>query len=721
MAMVDPVAAPPAEIGGSARAQDRFARTVGDFARLLRGEFRRHDPKDGDRPPLARAARLAGAHLGLKLAELVPADDEAAESFLDRFAAASGARIRRVTLSDLSELEGEGPIIGFAGPDRDPMVLLPRRIAGLAVLDPVTMRPAAARTRRTLDRVGYALHPVLPATKLSYRMLLGFGLAPSVPNLLCILACGVGESLCAMALPAGFAYVAAAIIPTDDSRLLWQVSAALLAALLLQTLLHVAAAFGRTQVEGRAGLALHAAMVDRVLRLPSSVLRTASTAILATQTETVDKFRRALIGYALTAVQALTAGCAAAALMCFYAPRAGLVGIGSVVVLLLVAALIGRLQFKAIYEGERMDVVVLTFVYDLIRPVPILQAQRIERPAFVQWAQNFLAFQSRIMRSTRIGNILTAAEAGWEGLTLCVCFAAVASQGFGAGLGAGGAVTTGAAVAFVVSLGKLNAAGLQAAHAISGVAKLMPMAKLARSLIEHVIMPQAAGAAVPKLDGRVTLRQVSFAYDTRPILSGVDLDIAPGEFVGLCGPSGGGKSTLLRLVLGLDQPGGGAVMVDGIDIRGLNPAALAQQIGVVLQNGQIWAGSIAENIRGATSLSLEKVERLAEDAGLGPELAGMPMGLQTIVGDGGIGLSHGQIQRILIARALGPAPAILVLDEPAGMLHGAARQRLLDTLASLPVTRLVVSHDPSLLQGASRIFRLAGGALTPLGAHGEPA
>jgi ABC-type bacteriocin/lantibiotic exporter with double-glycine peptidase domain len=699
----------------SAQAQERLQRTVGDFGRLLQGGFRRHDPHDADRTPISRAARLVASHLGLKPNEIEPADDESDDAFLERFAASSGARVRLVGLDDLAALEGEGPIVA-RGPADQPVVLLPGRLSGLVLLDPITGQRSRLRPGRDGHVVGpggVAFHPVLPAGKLGYRAIVGFGLGACIPAMLAVIGCGIAESLLGLMLPLSFAFVANAVIPTGNLPLLLQVCGAVAGALLLETAVHLVGQVQRLGLEGRAGLALHAAMLDRVLRLPAAVLRQSSTAILATQAETVDKFRRPLLNHAATIVLAAIHGVAAAGLMCVYAPSAGLVAIGSVLLLLAVTAIFGRLQFKAIYEGERMDVVVLTFVYDLIRMVPLLQAQRAERQAFVQWAQNFLAFQSRIMRSTAMANVLAGIEGGWEVFTLAACFIAVSWAGLGGGL------TTGAAVAFVVSLGKLNAAGLESAHALLGTAKLLPMAKLARSLIEQQLPGQVGGAAVPVLQGAVRLDAVSFGYDTRPVLRGAELDIAAGEFVGICGPSGSGKSTILRLVLGLDQPSAGAVLIDGFDVRALDQAGLSAQMGVVLQNGQLWAGTIFENMRGDTGLTLDAAWALARQVGLAAELEAMPMGLQTIVGEGGLGLSRGQVQRILIVRALAGDPRILVMDEPAATLQGEALQPVLDLLAALPITRILVSHDPVLLAAATRVVELRDGRLSTIRAGGE--
>jgi ABC-type bacteriocin/lantibiotic exporter with double-glycine peptidase domain len=142
-------------------------------------------------------------------------------------------------------------------------------------------------------------------------------------------------------------------------------------------------------------------------------------------------------------------------------------------------------------------------------------------------------------------------------------------------------------------------------------------------------------------------------------------------------------------------------------------------MGVVLQNGQLWAGTIFENMRGDTGLTLDAAWALARQVGLAAELEAMPMGLQTIVGEGGLGLSRGQVQRILIVRALAGDPRILVMDEPAATLQGVALQPVLDLLAALPITRILVSHDPVLLAAATRVVELRDGRLSTIRAGGE--
>jgi ABC-type bacteriocin/lantibiotic exporter with double-glycine peptidase domain len=353
--------------------------------------------------------------------------------------------------------------------------------------------------------------------------------------------------------------------------------------------------------------------------------------------------------------------------------------------------------------------VVLAFVYDLVRLIPMLRAGRMEKRAFTQWSQNFLAFQSRLMHSARISNRLAVVEPAWDAAALALCFAVLAYSG------ATGAISAGAAIVFVLALSRLIHAGRELAHVLMGAGKQLPMAKLARPLLEHPVEPLPPGPLGPTLAGGIEIQNVSFFYGARRALADVNLTIAPGEFIGLVGRSGSGKSTLLNVLLGLDKPHSGQVLLDGHDIGGLDRRQVARQIGVLMQGSRLFPGSIYENIRGVSAISLDEAWEFAAQAGVADELRALPMGLNTIVGESGSGLSVGQVHRILIARALAGKPAILVLDEALGSLDGRSQKRVLETLAGLNLTRILVTHRPSALVATDRVIVLDQGSVADVG------
>jgi ABC-type bacteriocin/lantibiotic exporter with double-glycine peptidase domain len=195
--------------------------------------------------------------------------------------------------------------------------------------------------------------------------------------------------------------------------------------------------------------------------------------------------------------------------------------------------------------------------------------------------------------------------------------------------------------------------------------------------------------------------------------------VKPGEHLAIVGGSGSGKSTILRLLLGFEKPMTGSLAYDGQELAGLDPARVRAQIGVVLQSSQLFAGSIFENIRGATNASLEQCALAAERAGLASDLQIMPMGLHTPITEGAGTLSGGQRQRILIARALAAEPAILFFDEATSALDNATQAIVARTLDAMQATRITIAHRLSTVRNADRICVLERGRFVETGSFAE--
>jgi ABC-type bacteriocin/lantibiotic exporter with double-glycine peptidase domain len=189
--------------------------------------------------------------------------------------------------------------------------------------------------------------------------------------------------------------------------------------------------------------------------------------------------------------------------------------------------------------------------------------------------------------------------------------------------------------------------------------------------------------------------------------------------VALVGPSGSGKSTLVRLLLGLGHPDQGAIYYDGRDLRGLNLRAVRRQLGAVLQNGRLMPGSLYENIRSVSGASLEECWEAAKQAGLADDIRAMPMGMHTVMTDGATTLSGGQVQRLLIARALVGKPAILLFDEATSALDNETQSIVMNTLNQLSVTRIVIAHRLSTIRNADRIYVLKNGLVVEDGTFTE--
>jgi len=224
---------------------------------------------------------------------------------------------------------------------------------------------------------------------------------------------------------------------------------------------------------------------------------------------------------------------------------------------------------------------------------------------------------------------------------------------------------------------------------------------------------EAPTAGAP-LGGRIELRGISFRYSpTDPlVLHNINLIVEPGDHIAITGPSGGGKSTLVKILLGLVEPDEGDVLIDGVPLARFGHKNFHEQVGAVLQDDSLFAGSLADNIALFDDApDMERIVGAAVTAALHDDIAAMPMGYETLVGDMGSTLSGGQKQRLLLARALYRQPRLLVMDEGTSHLDPAREQAVNAAVAQLGTTRIIIAHRMETILSAERIFAVQGGQL----------
>ena len=225
-----------------------------------------------------------------------------------------------------------------------------------------------------------------------------------------------------------------------------------------------------------------------------------------------------------------------------------------------------------------------------------------------------------------------------------------------------------------------------------------------------------------RLSGGIELNNVSFRYsENMPlVLDDLSLKIRPGQYVAIVGKTGCGKSTLMRLLLGFEHPKKGAIYYDGRDLEKIELRSLRRRIGVVIQNGKLFQGDIYSNIViSAPWLTRQDAWDAAELAGIADDIRSMPMGMDTIITEGAGGISGGQRQRLMIARAIAPKPKILMFDEATSALDNITQKKISESLDSLKCTRIVIAHRLSTIKQCDRIIVLDKGKIIEDGKYEE--
>jgi len=275
-----------------------------------------------------------------------------------------------------------------------------------------------------------------------------------------------------------------------------------------------------------------------------------------------------------------------------------------------------------------------------------------------------------------------------------------------------GAFSVGMLFAFVAYKEQFSA---RVAGLIDKLIELRMLSLQGERLADIVLTPpeeESPGAHVDGIDSSLEVRGLSFRYsDTEPfILLNCSFVVAPGESLAIVGPSGGGKTTLLKLMLGLLLPTDGKILAGGVDIQKLGVDRYRKLVGTVMQDDQLFAGSIADNISFFDpSPDHGAIEHFARLAAVHDDIAAMPMGYNTLIGDMGAALSGGQRQRILLARALYKEPRILFLDEATSALDVQKERAVNEAIRSLNLTRIVIAHRPETIASANRVIVLQGG------------
>ena len=245
---------------------------------------------------------------------------------------------------------------------------------------------------------------------------------------------------------------------------------------------------------------------------------------------------------------------------------------------------------------------------------------------------------------------------------------------------------------------------------------------MAKPIFETAPEIQEKKEVIQHLEGMIELNNVTFRYtDSTPyVLNNLSLKIRKGEYVAIVGRTGCGKSTLMRLMLGFEKPVMGGIYYDGRDIQSLDMKSLRRNIGVVLQSGKLFQGDIYSNISiSAPNLSLDDAWKVAEMTGMKEDIERMPMGMHTLISEGSGGISGGQKQRLMIARAIAPKPSILMFDEATSALDNITQKVVSDSLDTLRCTRIVIAHRLSTIRNCDRILVLDGGRIIESGNYEE--
>lgn len=351
-------------------------------------------------------------------------------------------------------------------------------------------------------------------------------------------------------------------------------------------------------------------------------------------------------------------------------------------------------------------------VYALINGIAKIKNAGAEKRAFARWSRQYVKAARYLYQPPaflKLSGVITTAISLLG--TIIMYYEAIRSG-----------VSMADYMAFNSAYGMVSGAFLSLAGIAATVAQIKPVLKMVQPILETEPEVDEGRPVVTRLRGSIELNNVSFRYnDTMPnVIDNLSLKIRPGQYVAIVGQTGCGKSTLMRILLGFEKPQKGAVYYDGKDIATMDLKSLRQHIGVVMQNGGLFQGDVYSNITiSASQLTLEQAWEAAEMAGMAEDIRQMPMGMNTLISEGQGGISGGQRQRLMIARAIAPKPRILMFDEATSALDNITQKKVSESLNKLKCTRIVIAHRLSTICHCDRIIVLDKGKIVEDGTYEE--
>lgn len=671
--------------------------------------------------PLLLACQSIGKTLGVNFH--APPDSKLRVKQKDpvmAIAKVSSVRVRQVLLKDNWWTRDLGPMVAFREADNSPVALLPETPQRYKLYNPmlgesVTVNPTIAGS---LSGIAYSFYQPFPQKKIGLIDLLLFGFRPAKRDLLTVFFMGLGGGLLNLLVPITTGILFDSAIPGSQRGQILVLSLFLLVGAIASGLLNLTRGFAVLRLQGKMDATIQAAVWDRLLRLPVPFFRGFTSGDLALRSMAIDEIRVALTGSVISSMLSGLFSMFSFGLLFYYSWQMAILATLLTGVTVAISTGVGYLELHYQRKVSNVQGRIAGMVLEFVNGIAKFRVTGSEGRAFGVWAKAFAQQKQISLRARRVALASTV----FNSMVPILCWAAMF---FAAArilsVGSSSALTTGDFLAFFIAFNQFLTTALQLSTNTLSVLKVVPLYERAKPILESAPEVDAAKTPPGELIGEIEISNVVFRYNEESplVLRGLTMSIAAGEFVAVIGQSGCGKSTLLRLLLGFEKQESGSIYFDDQDLSGLDVQAVRQQIGVILQSGRLAAGTVLSNIIGSAALTAEDAWEAARMAGMEDDIKSMPMGLHTVISEGGGTLSGGQRQRLMIARAVVNKPRILLFDEATSALDNETQAIVSRSLESLRATRIVIAHRLSTIINADKIFVLEKGVVVQCGKYQE--
>lgn len=642
-------------------------------------------------------------------------DTKDVNEFIDYMTHPSGIMHRRVMLEGNWWKDCDGALLAVAKDKGEFCALLPRKTGGYSFWNTSSgaREKLTSKHKDMFEKEALCFYEPLPEEVKNGKQLLFFLFKHiAIFDYAIVLLATLLATLLGMMTPYISGIVFSRLIPSGKTDIVFTTAILLLITVLAAYIMSVVRTGTLERIKNRMENVVQNALMSKLMHLPPRFFQRKSAGGLATIITYLDRLPMViadvLLGPCITAVFSFAYVIQIGVL----APSLALPAFVTLIAQALIIIFSIKQKLRLTREELNANMEVKGITYSAISGIQRIKLSGSEKRIVSRWAKAYknrakAAYKVYFPSTMQNELVVAAALAG----TLWVYFSG-ASKGIELSQ-------------FVVFLSAFSIATSNITS-LSECAQHLPFLKPSLKLIEPILSEtpetSAGKTVVGRLSGAIEMSHVTFRYSEKSpvVLDDLNLKIKPREYIAIVGRSGCGKSTLMRLLMGFEKPESGMVMYDQKDLAELDPASLRRNIGVVLQNGKLFAGSIFSNITiSAPWLTLKEAWEAAEMAGMADDIRNMPMGMHTLISEGSGGISGGQKQRLMIARAIAPKPKILMFDEATSALDNITQKKVSDTLDTLNCTRVVIAHRLSTIRNCDRILVMDKGKIAEDGSYDE--
>ncbi|MCL2839924.1 MAG: NHLP bacteriocin export ABC transporter permease/ATPase subunit [Defluviitaleaceae bacterium] len=642
----------------------------------------------------------------------LPDNIESVDDQLEFFLHPSGIKRRRVELTGKWYKDGIGPLLGQTHSGQI-ISLLPGKMSGYIYFDH-ELNKRIKVNKENAKNIGidaYCFYNPLPSHKISIvDLLIYMARTLAVSDYVIIVATILTATVLGMLIPYANQQIFGHVIPMGGYSHLMAISFLLVGATISTMLIRITQNIVQARISTKAEVAVQSAAMSRLLSLPAVFFKDYTTGEISQRLHGISSLCTVLIqvifGAGLTGLFSFVF----IGQIAFIAPVLTIPALIIVAISLAITSIAALFEVKISRKQLAGAAKLHGLVFSLVSGVQKIKISGSERRAFSKWAKKY----SENAALTYAPPIFLRISAVLVGTTTAVGSIVLFS------ISASADIAVAEYMAFAAAYAMLSGAVMSLTSLSTTVASIRPIMDLAKPIMDVEPETSVGKKMINRLSGSIEINNVFFRYNENMpyVLNNLSLKINKGQYVAIVGASGCGKSTLLRLLLGFEEPHRGAVYYDAQDMKSIDLKSLRKSIGCVIQNGKLMTGSIYENIVvSAPLLTIDEAWEAAEMAGIAEDIRNMPMGMHTLVSDGGGGLSGGQKQRVLIARALAPKPKILLLDEATSALDNITQKHVSQSLDGLKCTRIVIAHRLSTIRQCDRVIMLEEGKIVEDGTY----